>query len=177
MMIDRFRNKDNIIWEMGNEVSPPLGGEFGKEIGTKWYEEMYKFIREKYKGILLTGVADPNSIDYDTFDHDESFMTTVHQYKHEEEHLPKNIKVIGEEYGATQKLFNRDFKKSDQYFHELIIQSLKRGVENGVARLGSLFVWHADKNHKDNLGFTPEIYPQTVSLIKELSPKLKKMFT
>ncbi len=175
--IDIFGDNPKVILEMGNEVAAPLSGQKGKDINTAWYSEMYSHFRNRYRNPLLTGIADPNHIDYSKFADTENLITTSHAYFPRLKQYPAEVPVIVEEIGVAKEMLGMELKAADPLLKQFIAGTINNGITNGLAKVGSVFLWHADKGHDtDNLAIDEEKYSETVDYIRRLSPKLQQMY-
>lgn len=173
--VKRFAAKGNVILEIGNEVCMPSSIPDHKYWNSKWYGYMYNHIKSGYNGPILTGVSDPNQIDYSVFDDTESLVTTDHVYYPKLRSYPKDIPVIVEEIGVPKELYGQKFPAADWFLNRMMTGTIERSIKDSVARISSVSVWHADWWHHDNLNFDANDYPESAMNILSLAPKLRAL--
>ena len=174
--IELSKNYPNIILELGNEVSSPAPGKAGVKENTLWYEEMYDYVAQSYKGLILTGLPDPNRIDTKYFADKKQLVHTYHIYPGSIVGKLPDAPAIIEEIGFPSQLVGLDIPLADKFLRNIILNTVKASVQFKIARIGGVFVWQADKLHKDSLNFNEDEYPQTTAMLQGLSPKLKEVF-
>ncbi len=177
VVVDRFKNKPNVLLEIGNEIAVPYVGVLAREINTKWYEKSIKTFRDNgYKKTLLTGTSDPDLIDYNHID-TEMIVGTDHPYYAKDVVYPQKVPIILEEIGFPHRLFNKvNIPDYDRFLTNLIWHMLKKSIVHGVGYTGCVVAWQADPDHKDNFDFNETSNPLTLAFLNRLAPRLKIIF-
>jgi hypothetical protein len=177
-VIEAFGKYPNVIFEIGNEIEVPVGGQEGIDINTAWYRQMYEHIHKK-KDIVLTGLSNPNLIDLNGFPEKEGLVNTTHIYYPKSNNFQKEVPTIIEEIGFPSRIFNLiNIPNADRYLSSLIVYSLYDSVKEGYADIGGLLLWHMDLEHKtDNFWVEPAKFPKTLDLLTRISPPLQEIFS